>query len=385
MPVISQRGPTGRASTLVVAASDASGRVRGQADYVCDGVDDQVEIQNAIHALPAAGGTVTLSEGTFVVAKAGVAADPPQGYAVLVDQNDGPVRLTGQGEATVVQLAPDQDADTCTLLIRGDSGDERTAPTFVSYIQFDGNDPNQSNIWTDYAIVEGSYADDITMFHCSFVNPTIIGARVFRDSERWIVDHCRFAVNDHVGLRTEMLGVNITNCQFVGENIDSGVLMTIATNGDIDVQGENILVSNCVFDRGLIQISTGAPLRCTIANNIFRNQTHNDGYAVGIFPYDHALHDYGAAYNVVAHNQMYNVRVGVYIIANNAVAALFCMYNIVHGNMIIEGPDVNLNYGVYEGNTYADYNVVEHNLIQGATAAVTTVGLNSVARDNVII
>ncbi|MEN6514449.1 MAG: hypothetical protein ABFC82_10965, partial [Methanoculleus sp.] len=52
-------------NTLVVAASDSTSTAKAQADYVCDGSNDQAEIQNAINALPAGGGTVQLTEGTF--------------------------------------------------------------------------------------------------------------------------------------------------------------------------------------------------------------------------------------------------------------------------------------------------------------------------------
>lgn len=54
-----------RTATLVVAANDSSAKSKAQADYVCDGTDDQVEIQAAIDALPAGGGTIALLEGTF--------------------------------------------------------------------------------------------------------------------------------------------------------------------------------------------------------------------------------------------------------------------------------------------------------------------------------
>lgn len=63
--------PTGRAATLVVAASDALAHVKAQADYVCDGTADNAEIQTAINAANAAGGgTVALSNGTFNIAVA---------------------------------------------------------------------------------------------------------------------------------------------------------------------------------------------------------------------------------------------------------------------------------------------------------------------------
>jgi parallel beta-helix repeat protein len=57
----------GRGVTLVVAASNASALSKATADYVCDGVSDQTEIKAALAALPAVGGTVQLSEGTFTI------------------------------------------------------------------------------------------------------------------------------------------------------------------------------------------------------------------------------------------------------------------------------------------------------------------------------
>ena len=57
-----------RTATYVVAASDAPAHVKRQADYVCDGTDDHVEILAAIAALPAGGGIVSLTTGTFTLA-----------------------------------------------------------------------------------------------------------------------------------------------------------------------------------------------------------------------------------------------------------------------------------------------------------------------------
>lgn len=60
---------TSRAATLVVAAADSSEQMKAAADYVCDGVKatggDEVEINSAVAALPAAGGKVVLAEGVF--------------------------------------------------------------------------------------------------------------------------------------------------------------------------------------------------------------------------------------------------------------------------------------------------------------------------------
>jgi len=52
--------PTGRTATFTVAASDSSNSSKAQADYVCDGTADNVEIQAAIDALPAGGGEIAV-------------------------------------------------------------------------------------------------------------------------------------------------------------------------------------------------------------------------------------------------------------------------------------------------------------------------------------
>ncbi|MBU0572194.1 hypothetical protein KKH23_03295 [Patescibacteria group bacterium] len=54
-----------RGAAFVVTASDASTLAKQQADYVCDGTADEVEIQAAIDALPAGGGTICLLGGNF--------------------------------------------------------------------------------------------------------------------------------------------------------------------------------------------------------------------------------------------------------------------------------------------------------------------------------
>jgi hypothetical protein len=65
--------PTGRGATYVVAASDATATAKAQADYVCDGTADEVQINAAINLLidnttTIGGGSIHLTEGTFYIA-----------------------------------------------------------------------------------------------------------------------------------------------------------------------------------------------------------------------------------------------------------------------------------------------------------------------------
>jgi len=56
-----------RSATLVIAASDSSAKGKAQADYVCDGTADNVEIQAALDSLPTVGGSVVFLEGNYQI------------------------------------------------------------------------------------------------------------------------------------------------------------------------------------------------------------------------------------------------------------------------------------------------------------------------------
>ncbi len=61
------------------------------ADFVCDGTDDHVQIQQAIDNLPSGGGSVYLREGTYNI-----------GGTITLDNN---VALIGSGAGTLLYLA----------------------------------------------------------------------------------------------------------------------------------------------------------------------------------------------------------------------------------------------------------------------------------------
>lgn len=96
-------------STLVVAASDSAAPDADSADYVCDGTDDDVQIQAAIDELISSGttgGRVLLLEGTYSVSP---------GVVNLYQQSPW---LQGMGRGTVIE----PDADTGDVLWVGDGG-----------------------------------------------------------------------------------------------------------------------------------------------------------------------------------------------------------------------------------------------------------------------
>lgn len=58
-------GGSGKKTCRLVVGTSTAGWMESDCDYLCDGEADQVEIQAAVDALPAEGGTIVLLEGTY--------------------------------------------------------------------------------------------------------------------------------------------------------------------------------------------------------------------------------------------------------------------------------------------------------------------------------
>lgn len=149
--------PTGRTATLVVAASNSSVLSKYQADYVCDGTDDQAEIQAAIDALPDEGGTVILMEGDYLI-----------GSTIYINI-DG-LRITGMNiAATTLKLA---DGADCNIMQRDAAGENYWF--VMQYLNFDGNKDNN----TIGNGLECNRNRDILLFHCFFTRCCLYGVKL---------------------------------------------------------------------------------------------------------------------------------------------------------------------------------------------------------------
>jgi parallel beta-helix repeat protein len=110
-----------RCATRIVAASNSLDRTR--ADYVCDGADDQEEINAAIADLGTTGGMVLLLEGTYNIT----------GSIVLASN----IALVGQGPGTVLRVPDGFNADLNVISGSNVSG------VLVANLKVDGNKANQ--------------------------------------------------------------------------------------------------------------------------------------------------------------------------------------------------------------------------------------------------
>jgi|GEM_PF-7132444 len=139
---------TARTVTLIVAADDSTTDSKNEADYVCDGIDDQVEVQNAINALPTVGGTILLMEGTYV-------------FENDVDLLKDNVTLMGQGYGTVITR---DYLDGGHIILIG-SSTTRVDGARVEKIRFDRGGRTTSG----YAVYV-SKASNFYMTNCHFEN-----------------------------------------------------------------------------------------------------------------------------------------------------------------------------------------------------------------------
>lgn len=84
---------------ITVAASDTPAAKKSQARFVCDGTEDEVEIQAAIDALPANGGLIELMEGTYSISDNNLSANLA---AIEITSDNVIIRGEGIG-VTIVQ------------------------------------------------------------------------------------------------------------------------------------------------------------------------------------------------------------------------------------------------------------------------------------------
>ena len=126
---------------LFVAASDAPDWQKAGADYLCDGVNDEVQIQAAINALGDYGGRIRLSAGTFIVD-----ALPTVRNHYLSNGEQGNYKIaialpTGKGAEYIIE------GDTMRLRVDGSSnGNAGTIIKMSDTLYNSLNDPSDDSL-----------------------------------------------------------------------------------------------------------------------------------------------------------------------------------------------------------------------------------------------
>jgi len=231
------RGPI--EPTFLVASSTTRPEIQAVADFVCAGVDDKVEIQAAFDALPAGGGRVMLTEGTFVI-RAGTEVGAWAG-ALTMPANTS---LVGTGAGTVLDIA-----STVSGTIH--YGIKMGANCQVSDLTVDISNTS-SNL---YAV--GQDDANSRIHHCSFHGMSSSGGDplwyVLSDNNG-TVSECHFVDIDDTGI--ELYDATVTDCAFTGTAVA------------IEIFGNDAIFSNNRL-AGALQVKLNYASYTQITGNIF--------------------------------------------------------------------------------------------------------------------
>jgi len=236
--------PTGRTATLTVAANDASATVKNQADYVCDGTADNVQIQAALDALPDGGGEVALSEGTFNISA------PIEVYKASVSFRNTVLRGRGFG-ATRIFLS---DNSNCNM-IEFVGGAQDIGFLYLMDMTLNGNRDNQTsghgyfsenpagggntydtrirNIFFLYCKGSGFYItggwgvmiDNCITEHHGGAGGVLSGSECF-------INELHSAANDNNGLQLMGSQLQVSNCR-IDNNGQAGLKLQNLANSEI--------------------------------------------------------------------------------------------------------------------------------------------------------
>jgi len=337
-----------RTATYVVAASDAPAHVKRQADYVCDGTDDQVEIQAAIDALPALGGEVRLSQGTFAISTTGAFYVGATKYALKIEADN--IALTGTPGTTIVAASGTDvggtDPSTDFFVMLWVSAGNHIE---VSGIAFDAN---SSAVTAGHTIPIMYYgvSTDVQIRRNSFANHDYYALWGDGGASQWIVD--------------------------------SNVVYGPASGIAIHNAGSQITISNNFIGLGSTCL-TGIFIDTVANTRVVGNYVYKPG-EVGILAYDDVKNTQIVG-NVIVGKSGTGTKSGIKLYTKGYLASSVD-YTLIAGNHFVPAVDDAsiVNIGVRLGDAYVRYVEIQGNLFAGVPSSVYNDGAVTgiIIRDN---
>ena len=353
-----------RSATFVIAASDSSTLSKQQADYVCDGVDDQVEIQAAIDALPAVGGTIIMREGVYSISA-----------YVTISSN---VTLLGYGNAKIIDAvyigellyvldATNVTVDGIHINVTKTSGG--TTNGFGIYIN------NSNNVTIKNSNIEGTSNTTPTWGvagknsnYITFDSNYVSGIQYEALSFWWNVNHSIMSNNIMV---ENGFGMVIERESSYNTLIGNTITNSNLTTGDILVRNahHNSVTGNTIKNNFSLTYKQGVAVENFSHDNVISGNT-----LVGL--YDSIAIKSGSQGNTISNNNIIGkINNGIYLLTQN---------NQVIGNTISYA-----NSGIYvsggTSNNISNNKIVGNIGANGNAAIHLSGGSNNTIRGNDIL
>ena len=215
---------------IAVASSEAPTAIKSVCQYVCDGTNDEIEIQNAINSLASTGGRVFLTKGKFFISQpieTGNILIELCGEGALLDLREDTLNSPDRG-GTILQAV----GNTDLLHIGGAKG------TTVHDIAFFGYGRNKVDN-TSHGIRFTGYADTDRIYNCGFTNCAVaIGADIQTDV---LYIHNLSVQRNKVGICLYRSDAEVHDCLFC-ENI--GMESVIWDNKTYNINCADICVND---------------------------------------------------------------------------------------------------------------------------------------------
>ena len=273
-------------ATFVIAASDSLYPAR--ADYVCDGTDDDVQIQAAINALPAGGGKVVLLDGTFnITTQTNLVSNmviEGQGHSTKLNQaGDNSVmgiNTETRFEIRDIKFESDRTHDNALLNINDSSTGIIYSCQFRDCLNIGVSvyDVTNHGIWS-------LYVDNCYFYRCGAVGTTTGAFSVNTvDSTNIHIHKCLFEPNYYRDIDMtstgKISGVWITENWFEGEDIGGTEYPTDTHINIVSTFDYNYIIENNYFydvtDATCSAMNIDSAFGLYIKDNIFLSSSGNE-------------------------------------------------------------------------------------------------------------
>lgn len=331
------KAPTGRSATLVIAAADSSAKSKAQADYVCDGTADDVEIQAAIDALPITGGKIQLLEGLFNLSN-----------EISITTNG--VNLSGLGWSTKLKI---NTPGAIGISVGGVPAISNVVLSdfylFTEVVSSHGIKFSQNTKFSNINRVALSGIRGVGIY---FTSETVA------DGNSWnLIDACLIYSFYNHGIRLDSGSnmVHINNCHFVNQLSESGKYAISVASCDAAIHGNRM--HQC---EGGIELKDASCATFTVIGNYMQN-IHRNGIALSN----------GAQHGNVQGNTIYYPS-DLYSNYYSGIVMEDTIYTVVTGN-VIKGLQTGNRpkYGITMVNSYGttQENIVSLNIIENCSTA----------------
>lgn len=317
---------TGKRTARFSIGSSTNGWTANDCDYLCDGTDDQVEINAAIQALPSGGGEIVILDGTYNI-------------SATISINKDNVTLSGNGNNTV-------------LVRQWEAPSSGTVSTFPVV-----------SIWSRENINISLLCIDGNSFFGSSNN---IGIYIY-DSDNTKIKQCKFINNGVAITSSNSNSIEITDNYFLN-NYNS--IRTVNNNLFFIIKGNFILnTSNYAIE---FSYSSSVSEYFYQTNSVITdNLIDTANYGVYINGSEIIITN-----NIVTNCVNYGIRIF------SSALGIFGNNNNISGNIIIKGSNAYSGYVGLSLSSYSQYNLVANNhLINGAN--ISNQGTSNTVTNNI--